>query len=330
MYKYQSYKLAVAPMMHWTDRHCRYMLRLLTRHTLLYTEMVVADAILHGDRDRLLGYDPAEHPLALQIGGSDPGKLAKAGQIAQKYGYDEINLNIGCPSNRVQSGRFGACLMREPELVAECVYQMKQAISVPLTLKCRIGVDGQEPEKILPAFVKKMRQAGCDGFWIHARPAWLQGLNPKENRTIPPLNHELVYRLKQDNQNYFIGINGGITHLDQVAENLRHVDGVMMGRASYHQPGILVDVDPFLFKDQREGDFDWNQFMDAMVRYCEQHLMNGGRLIQITRHMMGLFHAMPGARCYRQILSTQAIQAGAGPQLLLDAFQQIDFATKKI
>ncbi|MGG2477669.1 tRNA dihydrouridine(20/20a) synthase DusA, partial [Rhizobium sp. BR5] len=234
---------AVAPMIDWTDTRCRFLHRQLSKRALLYTEMIVADAIIHGQRERLLSYHTQEHPVALQLGGSDPPKLAEAVRIAGDYGYDEINLNVGCPSDRVQSGTFGACLMREPEIVAQCVTAMKAVASVPVTVKCRIGVDDQEPEAVLPDFLARVVAAGADAVWVHARKAWLQGLSPKENREVPPLDYDLVYRMKRENPDVFIGINGGIADLDQAGEHLKHMDGVMLGRAAYHNTSILADVD---------------------------------------------------------------------------------------
>ena len=240
---------AVAPMMDWSDRHCRFFHRVLTKRALLYTEMVVAEAIIHGDRDYLLGFDVAEHPVALQLGGSDPVKLAEAATIGEAYGYDEINLNVGCPSDRVQSGTFGACLMREPELVARCVAAMKKVVDVPVTVKCRIGVDEQDPEIALDALAGMVWQEGANGLWVHARKAWLEGLSPKENRDVPPLDYERIFRLKQKNGNQFIGLNGGIENLIQCREHLQKCDGVMLGRAAYHNPSLLRDVDHALFGD---------------------------------------------------------------------------------
>jgi len=322
---YKKVRLAIAPMMDWTDRHCRFFHRRLTRRALLYTEMVVADAVVRGARERLLGFDETEHPVALQLGGSEPEKLAEAARIGEAFGYDEINLNVGCPSDRVQSGTFGACLMKTPALVAECVAAMKAAVAIPLTVKCRIGVDEQDPEPALDALADGVLAAGADALWVHARKAWLEGLSPKENRDIPPLDYPRVYRLKARKPGEFIGINGGIQSLDETAEHLVHVDGVMLGRAAYHTPGILAGIDATFYGDA-PGAFDYAALIDAMAGYAARHIERGGRLGHVTRHMVGLFHGLPGARRYRQILSTDANKPGAGPQVLKTAFAAVDFA----
>lgn len=314
---------AVAPMLDWTDRHCRYLHRLMTRRALLYTEMVVADAIIHGPRERLLGHDPAEHPLALQLGGSDAEKLVEAARIALDFGYDEINLNVGCPSDRVQSGTFGACLMREPERVAACISALKRVSPVPVTVKCRIGVDEQEPEIVLPDFLARMTAAGADAIWIHARKAWLQGLSPKENRDIPPLDYSLVYRMKRENPDIFLGINGGIQTLDEAGEHLTQMDGIMIGRAAYHHAAMLGAVDASIYGDEARA-VDWDAVRDGMMAYAERHMARGGKLGNVTRHMVGLFQAVPGARRFRQILSTGATLPGAGPELIAEAFAAVD------
>ncbi|MEO0327759.1 MAG: tRNA dihydrouridine(20/20a) synthase DusA [Pseudomonadota bacterium] len=315
--------IAVAPMMDWTDRHCRYFHRLMTQKTLLYTEMVVADAIIHGDRDYLLGFDETQHPLALQLGGSDPEALAKAAAIAETYGYDEINLNVGCPSDRVQSGTFGACLMREPELVGNCVAAMKEAVSIPVTVKCRIGVDEQVPSEALPKLAKEVWLQGCEGLWVHARKAWLEGLSPKENRTIPPLEYNQVYDLKREHADQFIGINGGITDLGQTVEHLKQVDGVMIGRSAYQTPAMLREVDQLILKTGKPP-ISYAEILEAMCVYAEQHISAGGKLNQISRHMVGLFQGVPGARSYRQILSVKAHKQGAGPEVLEEAFHAVE------
>ncbi len=313
---------AVAPMMDWTDRHCRFFHRLMTKRTLLYTEMVVADAILHGDRDYLLGYNDEEHPLALQLGGSDPDKLSKAAKVAAEYGYDEINLNVGCPSDRVQSGTFGACLMREPELVGRCVAAMKEVVDIPVTVKCRIGVDEQDTKVALDNLAYEVWARGADALWVHARKAWLEGLSPKENRDIPPLDYGRVYDLKAENTSHFIGINGGVEDLIQSAEHLEKCDGVMLGRAAYHNASLLRVVDQEIFgEDQAPISFD--AILSAMCDYAEMHLRKGGKLNQITRHMMGLFQGRPGARLYRRILSTQAVKQRADQQVLIEAFSAV-------
>lgn len=310
-------------MMDWTDRHCRFLFRQLTKQTLLYTEMVVADAIIHGDRERLLGHDVSEHPIALQLGGSDPVKLAAAARASMEFGYDEINLNVGCPSDRVQSGTFGACLMRTPELVAECVSAMKAAVPVPVTVKCRIGVDDQDIEEALDRLTDDVLAAGADAIWVHARKAWLQGLSPKENRDIPPLNYERVYRLKQRLPNVFVGINGGIKTLDEAVIQLEAgVDGVMLGRAAYHDPSQLADVDRRIF-GAPSVQTDWAGIIDTMAEYAARHIEGGGRLVHITRHMTGLFHGLAGARRWRQILSTDTTQRDAGPEVIQRAFAEV-------
>lgn len=321
--------LSVAPMMDWTDRHCRYLHRVLTRHALLYTEMVVADAAIHGPRDRLLGYDESEHPVALQLGGSDPDKLAEATEISLGFGYDEINLNVGCPSDRVQSGTFGACLMNTPALVADCIAAMKKVSDVPVTVKCRIGVDEQDPEIALPELVDRVLAAGADAIWVHARKAWLQGLSPKENRDIPPLDYEIVYRLKQKHPDVFIGINGGIQTLEGVEEHLQHVDGVMLGRAAYHNASILGDVDALVYGDDH-APVTRVELRDAMMDYSAVRIAEGSRLSHITRHMVGLFSGQPGARRFRQILSTDATKPNAGPEVIARAFDALEAAAQAL
>jgi tRNA-dihydrouridine synthase A len=321
----KAYKIVVAPMMDWTDRHCRFLHRQLTRCTLLYTEMVVADAVIHGARERLIGFDTAEHPVALQLGGSDSAKLAEAARIGEAFGYDEINLNVGCPSDRVQSGTFGACLMRTPDLVGECVAVMKAAVAIPVTVKCRLGVDEQDPEVALDALAEAVFAAGTETLWVHARKAWLEGLSPKENRDIPPLDYGRVYRLKTKHADRFIGINGGIQSLDEARGHLQHVDGVMLGRAAYHTPGLLAEVDAAIFGEAPRR-VDWHALIETMAEYAGRHVASGGRLSQVTRHMVGLFHGLPGARRFRQILSTEATRAGAGPEILRAAFAAVDFS----
>jgi len=314
--------LAVAPMMDWTDRHCRFLHRLLTRDSLLYTEMVVADAAIHGKRDRLLGFDPSEHPVALQLGGSDPVKLAEATRIGNDFGYDEVNLNVGCPSDRVQSGTFGACLMREPKLVANCIAAMKAVSAVPVTVKCRIGVDDQDPETALDTLAADVLAAGADAIWVHARKAWLQGLSPKENRDIPPLDYSRVYRLKQKYPDVFIGINGGIGNLDEAEGHMAQVDGVMLGRAAYHNAALLADADHRIYGATKTFT-DWAFVRAAMMEHAAAHIATGGRLGHVTRHMVGLFQSIDGARRYRQILSTDATRPGAGPEVIARAFEAV-------
>ena len=306
-------------MMDWTDRHCRYFHRTLTKQALLYTEMVTADAVIHGQRERLIGFSSEEHPLAIQLGGNDPKKLQEAAKIAEDFGYDEVNLNVGCPSDRVQNGTFGACLMREPQLVARCVDAMKQAVSIPVTVKCRIGVDDQEPEEALNKIADDVFAAGCDALWVHARKAWLQGLSPKENRDVPPLDYGLVYALKERLPDRFIGINGGITTLDESEDHLKMMDGVMLGRAAYHDASLLADVDQRIYGVE-SNDFDWNDVLETMMAYCAEQQANGFRLSAITRHMIGLFHGRAGAKRYRQILSEEARLETATPDILRRAF----------
>lgn len=316
-------RLSVAPMMEWTDRHCRYLHRLLSRHTLLYTEMVTAMAVIHGDRDRLLGFDPVEQPVALQLGGSDPVQLAEATRIGAEYGYEEVNLNVGCPSDRVQSGRFGACLMLEPELVADCVAAMVGASRARITVKCRIGVDKQNPVEILPKFIETVAARGVSSFTIHARMAWLAGLSPKQNRDIPPLDYDLVHQIKQDFPALSIGINGGINCLEQAEMHLeRGLNSVMIGRAAYHNPAdILCGADRRIFG--KGSDSTAENAVQDMLPYIENHLQNGGRLNQITRHMLGLFAGRPGARGWKRILSQKAHESGAGPEVVCEALAQI-------
>jgi len=313
---------AVAPMIDWTDRHCRTLHRLLSKRAVLYTEMIVADAAIHGKRERLLGFDASEHPVVLQLGGSDPQKLAEATRIGADFGYDEINLNVGCPSDRVQSGTFGACLMQTPDVVADCIAAMKAASNMPVTVKCRIGVDDQDPEVALDALAERVLDAGADALWVHARKAWLQGLSPKENRDIPPLDYDRVYRLKQKYPDVFIGINGGIADLNEAVAHLAHVDGVMLGRAAYHHTALLWDVDHRIHGAPATAP-DWIFVRDAMMDYAERFIASGGRLNAVTRHMIGLFSSVDGARRFRQILSTDANKPGAGPDVIARAFEAV-------
>jgi tRNA-dihydrouridine synthase A len=312
--KIQHHLLSIAPMMDWTDRHCRALHRTLSRHALLYTEMVTTGAVLHGDRERLLGFDALEHPVALQLGGSDPADLAAAARIGADLGYDEINLNVGCPSDRVQSGRFGACLMREPELVAEGMAAIAAAVRIPATVKCRIGVDEQEPEEALFKLVDLCAQAGVTSFVVHARKAWLKGLSPKENRDVPPLDYPLVWRLKRERPNLTIAINGGIGSLDQAEEHLAHMDGVMLGRAAYHTPAILGEVDRRIFG--ADADIDAFEAVELYRPYMARQLERGVHLAAMSRHMLGLFHAMPGARTWRRILTVEGVKPGAGLEVV--------------
>jgi tRNA-dihydrouridine synthase A len=305
-------------MMDWTDRHCRAFHRLLTRRALLYTEMVTAAAILHGDRARLLAHNDSDAPVALQLGGSDPAALAEAAAIGVGFGYDEINLNVGCPSDRVQEGRFGACLMAEPELVAQCVAAMQQRISVPVTVKCRIGMDAQDSEADLQRFVDMVAAADCRTFIVHARRAWLDGLSPKENREVPPLDYDRVYRLKASRPELEIVINGGIEDLDAAERHLDHVDGVMLGRAAYQTPYILAEVDRRFFDAAAEVPLR-AEVLERLLPHIEHHLAAGGRLNNVARHILGLYHGQPNARAFRRHLSERAVKDGAGIEALLKA-----------
>ena len=316
-------RFSIAPMMDWTDRHCRYLHRLLTKRALLFTEMVTSAAIVHGDRERLLGFRAVEHPVAVQLGGSDPAELAEAARIATAFGYDEVNLNVGCPSDRVQSGRFGACLMAEPELVASSVRAMRDATDLPVTVKCRIGIDDQDAEQSLDRFVDLMIEAGAAHIYVHARKAWLKGLSPKENRTVPPLDYPRVYRLAQRVAPFELSINGGIETLDAAAVHLEHVSGVMLGRAAYHEPAMLTGLDHRFFGDVERG-FDLGEIMRAMADYAEEELTRGARLNNITRHMLGLANGRPGARVFRQVLSVDAARKGAGPEVLMRALDAVE------
>ncbi|WP_375627329.1 tRNA dihydrouridine(20/20a) synthase DusA [Bartonella sp. PS17NMGDW] len=312
-------KFAVAPMLDWTDRHCRFFYRLLTKKALLYTEMMVADAVIHGVREQLLAFSDKECPVALQLGGADPKKLAEAARIAEDFGYNEINLNVGCPSNRVQAGVFGACLMLHPDIVANAVEAMKREVTIPVTVKCRIGVDEQDEELALDLLANQVWNAGCDALWIHARKAWLQGLSPKENRNIPPLNYERVYRLKRKYPHKFIGINGGIKSIDEIKEHLTFCDAVMLGRQVYHDPDLLKHID-FELYDEAQNNLSESDLIEVMCDYAARHIASGGRLSHVTRHMIGLFHGRGGARRWRQILSNDATKPNAGICILKEAF----------
>ena len=309
-------------MMDWTDRHCRMFHRQLTRHALLYTEMVTALAIRHGDRERLLGFSPAEHPVALQIGGSAPSLLAEAAKWGEDYGYAEINLNVGCPSDRVQNGRFGACLMAEPELVRDCLGEMRHAVRLPVTVKCRIGIDDQDEEEDFTRFVETVMQAGVSTFIVHARKAWLKGLSPKENREVPPLNYGRVHRLKQRHPELTVVINGGIGSLEEAGEQLKHVDGVMLGRAAYNTPWLLHEVDHRFFGAAAE-EVSPVEIVARMKPYVAEQLAKGVWLQNITRHMLGLFHGLPGGRLWRRVLSEEASRPGAGLDVLDKAVEQV-------
>jgi tRNA-dihydrouridine synthase A len=310
-------------MMDWTDRHCRVFHRLLSRHTRLYTEMLTTPAIIHGDRARLLGFDASEHPVALQLGGSDPRDLAEAARIGEGFGYDEINLNVGCPSDRVKEGRFGACLMAEPELVAACAEAMKRAVKIPVTVKCRIGIDDQDPEVSLDRLARAVVAAGSDALVVHARKAWLTGLSPKENRDIPPLDYDRVYRLKQAMPDVPIIINGGVASLTEAKAHLAHVDGVMLGRAAYQEPWRLLPVDAEIFGETPRFARMKDVF-EAMTPYIERELARGTRLHAITRHFVGAYHAVPGARAFRRHLAEYGVRSGAGIDVLRDAVALVE------
>jgi tRNA-dihydrouridine synthase A len=316
-------------MMEWTDRHCRFFHRLLTRRALLYTEMLTANAVLHGDRGRLLRFDAAEHPLALQLGGSDPRALAACARIGADLGFDEINLNVGCPSDRVQEGRFGACLMAEPALVGDCVASMKAAVSIPITVKCRIGIDDQDPEQSLDIFASSVQQAGTDALVVHARKAWLKGLSPKENREVPPLDYNRVYRLKAAHPHLTIVLNGGIGTLEEARVHLRHVDGIMIGRAAYQEPWRLIAVDPMFFGEAASFASP-KQAAAALIPYIERELAQGTRLHAISRHLHGLFRAVPGARAFRRRLAEAVSEPEASGEVLAAALSLVVDADREL
>jgi len=309
------HRLCLAPMLEWTDRHFRFFLRLISKRVFLYTEMITTGAMLHGDHRRLLAYDPSEHPLAFQLGGSDPSALAECARIARDFGYDEVNLNVGCPSDRVQNGRFGACLMAEPELVAECVAAMREATRLPVTVKTRIGIDDLDSYEHLAYFVQTVAAAGCATFVIHARKAWLKGLSPRENREIPPLRYDVARQIKQDFPGLEVILNGGILTLEECAEHLQAFDGVMLGRAAYHNPYCLAEADRLLFGDSHPA-LSRHEVLEAFLPYVERELAHGARLQGISRHILGLFHATPGGRLWRRHLSENAVRAGAGVEVL--------------
>ena len=304
-------KFCIAPMMEWTDRHCRFFHRLLTRRALIYTEMITTGAVLHGARARLLAHDPDEHPVALQLGGCDPQQLAECARIAEEFGYDEVNLNVGCPSDRVQVGRFGACLMAEPALVGDCVAAMTGAVKLPVTVKCRLGIDDQDPEEALEAFACAVEQAGVAALIVHARKAWLDGLSPRQNRDVPPLDYARVYRLKAAHPGLAIVLNGGIGDIDQALNHLGRLDGVMMGRAAYQDPWRLLAVDPVLFGEPAPFASP-KAAAEALIPYMERELARGTRLNAVTRHVLGLFRGVPGARAFRRHLATEASKPAAG------------------
>ena len=326
---YNDKMFSVAPMMDWTDRHCRVFHRSLTRAALLYTEMVTAQAIIRGDRQKLLSFDVQEHPLALQLGGSDPLLLAEAAKIGEGFGYDEINLNVGCPSDRVQGGHFGACLMAEPLLVAECFAAMQGAVKVPVTIKCRIGVDDQDEETALDTFVGTVAAAGCKTFIVHARKAWLQGLSPKENREIPPLNYDRVLRLKAANPSLNISLNGGLATVGAGLPVLETLDGIMLGRTAYHNPWVLTEADP-IFSGKPAPVVTRHEAALAMLPYIEKHCASGAPLHHITRHMLGLYHAQAGGRLWRQILTVEGQKRGAGVEVILQALEAVVHQTAQV
>ena len=315
-------RLSIAPMLDWTDRHYRFFARLITQHTLLYTEMVTTGALIHGDRERFLRFDPAEHPLALQLGGSDPEDMATCARMGADWGYDEININVGCPSDRVQSGRFGACLMAEPGLVADCVAAMKAVVDVPVTVKSRIGIDDLDSYDLLAAFTDRVASAGCDVLIVHARKAWLKGLSPKENRDVPPLRYDVVERLKCDFPTLPIVVNGGITTLQQAKAHLQTLDGVMIGREAYQNPWMLAEADALIFGDIKPTPSP-RTVLDAMLPYVEQRMSEGVPLNAITRHMLGLFHGRPGAKAWRRHLSEHAHRADADIGVLVEAARRV-------
>lgn len=317
-----THRFCTAPMMDWSDRHCRYFWRLLSRHARLYTEMVTSGALIHGDRPRHLDFDPAEHPVALQLGGSEPAELAQCARWAEEWGYDEVNLNCGCPSDRVQNGRFGACLMGEPERVRDCVKAMRDNCSIPVTVKHRIGIDHMESYEQLCEFVGTVASGGCEVFIAHARKAWLQGLSPKENREVPPLNYPWIYRLKTDFPTLTIVLNGGIENLDDCEKHLQKLDGVMLGRSVYHNPWLLAEVDKRFF--QQDGGLPNREtLIEALLPYVDRELSEGARLNQITRHLLGLYQQVPGARRFRRLLSEQAHRPNAGIDVLRAAVEEV-------
>lgn len=315
-------RFSVAPMMDLTDRHARYLLRLISKRALLYTEMITVDALLHGDRDRLLAYHPSEHPLALQLGGSDPAKLAACCKIAEQAGFDEVNLNVGCPSDRVQSGQIGACLMLSPDTVARCFTAMQEACSIPVTVKCRLGIDEQNTDETLPAFINTVHEAGCISFSIHARKAWLKGLSPKQNRDIPPLDYGLVYDIKRQFSDIRIIINGGIDSVQATCEHLRQVDGVMMGRKAYYEPYTLHEIDRAVF-GELTTPLSREEIFAEYLLYVEQRLGEGVALKHMSKHVLGLFHGVQGARAFRRHISENAYSADAGIEVLIDAVDSL-------
>jgi len=317
-----AHRLSLAPMLDWTDRDFRYLCRLISKHTLLYTEMVTTGALLHGDHQRFLAHEKIEYPMALQLGGSDPTELANCAKLGAEAGYQEINLNVGCPSDRVQNGRFGACLMAEPRLVSECIKAMKQAVNIPITVKTRLGIDEHDNYDFLVEFVDAVYQAEVDALILHARKAWLKGLSPKENRDIPPLEYSKAYQIKQDFPDLHLDINGGIHTLEEAEKHLQQVDGVMMGRALYHQPYLLAEADRRIFNDDYAVPSQ-HEIVELMLPYIEMRMKEGRPLKSITRHMLGLFQGLPGARRWRRHLSENAHLPGAGIEVVRDALKLI-------
>ncbi|WP_442756791.1 tRNA dihydrouridine(20/20a) synthase DusA [Methylocystis sp. JAN1] len=325
----EDIRFSVAPMMDWTDRHCRHFHRTLSRRARLYTEMLTTGAVIHGDRQRLMGFDPFEQPVAFQLGGSEPDQLAKAAKVVEAFGYREVNLNVGCPSDRVQNGAFGACLMLRPALVADCVKAMKDAVTLPVTVKCRIGVDDQEPEPALFEIAGRCVDAGADALFIHARKAWLRGLSPKENRDIPPLDYPLVHKLKRAFPDTPMAINGGLATIEEMRAQLNHMDGVMIGRAAYHDPGLLLSVDPEFFGAPAPVA-DAFAAVEAYYPYIERELGRGEKLSNVTRHMLGLFAGLPGARSFRRRLALEAVRPGAGVGVLASAVEEVTSAIARM
>ncbi len=318
MQGYTANRFSSAPMLDWTDRHCLYFWRLMTRRTMLYTEMITTGAIIFSKKD-MLEYNEEELPLALQLGGSSPSDLARCAKMAEERGYSEINLNVGCPSDRVQNGGFGAALMAKADLVADCFKAMKDTVDIPVTIKCRIGIDNLDSYEFLSDFIETQKKAGCDHLIIHARKAWLEGLSPKENRDIPPLDYERVYRVKRDFPELFISVNGGITNLEQAKEHLRKADGVMVGRAAYQAPFMLSRVDTEIFQEGKNPVETRDEVIELLLPYAERYVKNGGKLSHITRHILDLYTGLPGARSFRRILSQEAVRSGAGTEVIIRA-----------
>jgi tRNA-dihydrouridine synthase A len=311
-----THKLCIAPMMEWTDRHYRYLVRLMTKHTRLYTEMVTSGALIHGDRERFLKFNESEHPIALQLGGSEPGEMAQSAKWGEQAGYDEININVGCPSDRVQAGRFGVCLMREPNQVANCIDAMREQVNVPITVKCRIGVDNDDSYEFLTKFVDSVADAGCETLVVHARKAWLKGLNPKQNREIPELDYERVYTLKKDYPKLNIVINGGVDSIQQVKEHLQFIDGVMIGRQAYKHPELLLKVDQEIYQQGNFQQVSMNEIMLQYANYVERNMKVGTPLKSMTKHILNVYQGIPGAKLWRRHLSENMHKPGAGVDLI--------------